>query len=80
MVSPFEIIGPPREIDGVPAIYPLQVRGPDEEIVYLTQIRADLPAVAAWDAIRSVVAPEEEEPTLHAVAEAATTSSTKTTR
>lgn len=37
-------------------------------------------AVAAWDAIRSVVAPEEEEPTLHAVAEAATTSSTKTTR
>jgi catechol 2,3-dioxygenase-like lactoylglutathione lyase family enzyme len=42
--SPFEIIGPPREIDGLPAIYPMQVRGPDEEIVYLTQIRDDLPA------------------------------------
>ena len=42
--SPFEIIGPPREIDGLPAIYPMQVRGPDGEIVYLTQIRDDLPA------------------------------------
>jgi hypothetical protein len=42
--SPFEVIGPPREIDGLPAIYPMQVKGPDEEIVYLTQIRDDLPA------------------------------------
>lgn len=42
--SPFEIIGPPREIDGLPAIFPMQVKGPDEEIVYLTQIRDDLPA------------------------------------
>ncbi len=42
--SPFEIIGPPREIDGLPAIYPMQVKGPDGEIVYLTQIRDDLPA------------------------------------
>lgn len=42
--SPFEIIGPPREIDGLPAIYPMQVLGPDGEIVYLTQIRSDLPA------------------------------------
>ncbi len=42
--SPFEIIGPPREIEGLPAIYPMQVKGPDEEIVYLTQIRDDLPA------------------------------------
>lgn len=42
--SPFEIIGPPREIDGLPAIYPMQVKGPDGEIVYLTQIRSDLPA------------------------------------
>jgi catechol 2,3-dioxygenase-like lactoylglutathione lyase family enzyme len=42
--SPFEVIGPPREIDGLPAIYPMQVRGPDGEIVYLTQIRSDLPA------------------------------------
>ena len=42
--SPFEIIGPPREIDGLPAIYPMQVKGPDGEIVYFTQIRDDLPA------------------------------------
>lgn len=42
--SPFEVIGPPREIEGLPAIYPMQVKGPDGEIVYLTQIRSDLPA------------------------------------
>ncbi|GGY38543.1 VOC family protein [Parvularcula lutaonensis] len=42
--SPFEIIGPPREIEGLPAIHPMQVKGPDEEIVYLTQIKDDLPA------------------------------------
>jgi catechol 2,3-dioxygenase-like lactoylglutathione lyase family enzyme len=42
--SPFDIIGPPREIEGLPAIYPMQVKGPDGEIVYLTQIRSDLPA------------------------------------
>ena len=42
--SPFEIIGPPREIEGLDAIYPMQVKGLDEEIVYLTQIRDDLPA------------------------------------
>ena len=42
--SPFEIIGPPRELDGLPAIFPMQVKGPDGEIVYLTQIRGDLPA------------------------------------
>jgi catechol 2,3-dioxygenase-like lactoylglutathione lyase family enzyme len=38
--SPFEIIGPPRELDGMPEIFPMQVKGPDDEIVYLTQIRA----------------------------------------
>lgn len=42
--SPFEVIGPPKELDGLPAIYPMQVKGPDQEIVYLTQIREDLPA------------------------------------
>lgn len=42
--TPFEVIGPPREIEGLPAIYPMQVKGPDQEIVYLTQIRDDLPA------------------------------------
>ncbi len=38
--SPFTIIGPPRELDGMPEIFPMQVKGPDDEIVYLTQIRA----------------------------------------
>lgn len=42
--SPFEIIGPPREIQGLPSIFPMQVMGPDREIVYLTQIRGDLPS------------------------------------
>ena len=41
--SPFEVIGPPREIAGLPAIHPMQVKGPDEEIIYLTQIKDDLP-------------------------------------
>jgi catechol 2,3-dioxygenase-like lactoylglutathione lyase family enzyme len=41
--SPFEIIGPPRELDGMPEIFPMQVRGPDDEIVYLTQIRGQTP-------------------------------------
>ena len=41
--SPFRIIGPPRELDGLPAIFPMQVQGPDGDVVFLTQIRADLP-------------------------------------
>ena len=41
--SGFEIIGPPREIETLPAIFPMQVKGPDGEIVYLTQVRSDLP-------------------------------------
>ena len=40
--SPFEIIGPPKEIPGLDAIFAMQVRGPDGEIVYLTQIRGDM--------------------------------------
>lgn len=40
--SPFDIIGPPKELDGMPAIFPMQVKGPDQEIVYLTEIRDDL--------------------------------------
>lgn len=43
---PFEVIGPPRELDGMPMIFPMQVRGPDGEIVYLTQIRSDPPGMA----------------------------------
>lgn len=40
--SPFEIIGPPRTIEGLPPIiHPMQVKGPDQEIVYLTEIRPE---------------------------------------
>jgi catechol 2,3-dioxygenase-like lactoylglutathione lyase family enzyme len=41
--SPFEIIGPPRALDGDPKIWPMQVQGPDGEIVFLTEIRGDDP-------------------------------------
>lgn len=40
--SPFEVIGPPQELDGMPAIFPMQVKGLDQEIVYLTEIRDDM--------------------------------------
>ncbi len=36
--SPFEIIGPPRDLDGFATVKPMQVKGEDREIVYLTQI------------------------------------------
>lgn len=42
--SAFDIIGPPRAIDGLPAILPMQVMGPDQEVVYLTEIRSDPPS------------------------------------
>ena len=41
--SPFEIIGSPRRIEGLDAIYPMQVKGPDGEVCYFTQINSDLP-------------------------------------
>lgn len=41
--SPFTIIGEPKALEGLPTIFPMQVRGPDQEIVYLTQINGDLP-------------------------------------
>ncbi len=41
--SPFEIIGPPNKIPGLDAIHAMQIKGPDEEIIYLTQINSDLP-------------------------------------
>lgn len=36
--SPFEVIGPPRPVAGLPTIHPMQVQGPDGDVVYLTQI------------------------------------------
>lgn len=40
----FEVIGPPRPLDGFPNVKPMQVRGPDLETVYLTEIRVDDPS------------------------------------
>lgn len=42
--SPFEVIGPPKPLDGFPTVKPMQVRGPDRETVYLTEITVDGPA------------------------------------
>lgn len=41
--SPFDVIGPPTPIKGFPTIYPMQVRGADQETVYLTEITVDGP-------------------------------------
>lgn len=40
----FEVIGPPKVLDGFPNVKPMQVRGPDREILYLTEIRVDDPS------------------------------------
>lgn len=42
---PFDVIGPPRRLDGMPMIHAMQVRGPDGEIIYLTQIEDDPPGM-----------------------------------
>ncbi len=42
--SPFAVIGPPKALDGAPAIWPMQVRAPDGTVIFLTEIRADEPA------------------------------------
>ena len=41
--SPFEIVGPPKVLDGMPAIYPMQIKGDNQEVIYLTHIRDDMP-------------------------------------
>ncbi|MEJ6009818.1 VOC family protein [Novosphingobium aquae] len=46
LASPFDVIGPPRMLDGYATIKPMQVRGPDAEIVYLTEFAGDDPALA----------------------------------
>lgn len=40
----FEVIGKPKPLDGFPNVKPMQVRGPDQETVYLTEIRVDDPS------------------------------------
>ena len=46
LASPFDVIGPPRTLDGFATIKPMQVRGPDAEIVYLTEFAGEDPALA----------------------------------
>ena len=41
LASPFEVIGPPKPLDGFATVKPMQVRGADLETVYLTEILPD---------------------------------------
>ena len=41
--SPFEILGEPADLDVSPNVRAMQVRGPAGEIVYLTEVRAEVP-------------------------------------
>lgn len=41
--SGFEIVGPPKEIPGMPQFVPMQVLGRGREMVYLNQVRSDMP-------------------------------------
>lgn len=41
--SGFEIIGPPKEIEGMPQFVPMQVLGRGREMLYLNQVRSDMP-------------------------------------
>jgi hypothetical protein len=43
--SPFKIIGVPKLLDGFPTVKPMQVRGVDGEIVYLTEILVAEPSL-----------------------------------
>lgn len=41
--GPFEILGPPRELDFSDRIYPMQVAGPSGEVLFLNEVRGSLP-------------------------------------
>jgi hypothetical protein len=41
--SPFPVIGPPTKIAGIDTIYPMQVRGPEQETLYFTEITTKAP-------------------------------------
>jgi hypothetical protein len=48
--SPFEIIGPPADLSFSDQIRAMQVRGPADEVLYLTQIKSKLPIFDTPDA------------------------------
>lgn len=48
--SPFEIIGPPADLSFSDQIRAMQIRGPADEVLYLTQFKSKLPGVPSPDA------------------------------
>jgi hypothetical protein len=52
--SPFQIIGPPEDLSFSDAIRAMQVRGPADEVVYLTQFKRPVPAFDVPDALSFV--------------------------
>ncbi len=42
--SGFEIVGPPKELEGLPYFVPMQALGPGCEMVYLNEVRQDTPS------------------------------------
>lgn len=51
--SPFKVIGPPAELEFSTIIYPMQVVGPEGEVLFLNEVRdnmpsIDLPKANAW--------------------------------
>jgi hypothetical protein len=48
--SPFEIVGPPADLSFSDQIRAMQVRGPADEVLYLTQIKSKLPIFDTPDA------------------------------
>ncbi|MGA1797231.1 VOC family protein [Sphingomonas sp. 4RDLI-65] len=41
--SPYPVIGPPTRIAGIDTIFPMQVRGPEQETLYFTEVTTDAP-------------------------------------
>lgn len=45
--GPFTIVGPPQDLSFAPDIRAMQLRGPADEIIYLTQFKREVPGLAA---------------------------------
>jgi hypothetical protein len=52
--SPFVVIGPPNRIAGLSTIFPMQVRGPDQETLYFTEMIGD-PAINGLPVARAPI-------------------------
>ncbi|WP_417619561.1 VOC family protein [Parasphingorhabdus sp.] len=42
--SGFDIVGPPKELEGMPFFVPMQVLGTGREMIYLNEVREDMPS------------------------------------